>query len=394
MKFNFDKIIDRRNTDSLKWDNLELYYPNAKKDALSMWVADMDFEVAPCIIDALHKRIDHKIFGYSCENNNEYNKIIHDWMLERHDWDVDTESIFFSPGVIPALGYLINLLTKAGDGIIIQQPVYYPFSYLTKGNEREIVNNSLVNDNGDYKINFEDLEEKLKNPNNKLFIFCSPHNPVGRVWSKEELTKVLALCKKYDKYIISDEIHFDLTRTGVKHHVLETIDPSYKNKIITCTAPSKTFNLAGLQNSNIIINDPELRKQWLFFTKHVAHLDGHSTFGAIANMAAYKEGAEWVDELRLYLDENVKYIKDFVKENMPKAKFIDCQGTYLVWVDFSDYGLSTDELDNIIIEKAGVLLDSGKIFGNEGEGFQRFNVACPKSYVEKAMQSIKECLEK
>ncbi|MCH4887944.1 pyridoxal phosphate-dependent aminotransferase [Acidaminobacter sp. JC074] len=394
MKFNFDKTVNRFNTDSLKWDEMRKFYPNAKEDPIAMWVADMDFEVAPCIVDALHERVDHRIFGYSSEENMEYNKAIQKWMIDRHDWHVDHESVFFSPGVIPALGYLINLMTKPGDGIIIQQPVYYPFAYLTKGNDRKIVDNTLVCVDGDYKMDYDDLEEKLKDPNNKLMIFCSPHNPVGRVWSKEELAKMLDLCKKYDMPVISDEIHFDLTRVGVKHTVLETIDPSYKDKIVTCTAPSKTFNLAGLQNANIIINDKKLREDWLYFTRHVAHLDGHSTFGAVGNLAAYEKGAEWLDELKVYLDGNIEYLKTFFAEHMKELKVIDCQATYLVWVDFTGLGMTDEEIDKIMIEEAGVLLDTGTCFGEPGRGYQRFNIACPRETIEKALDSIKIAFNK
>ncbi len=394
MKFNFDKKVDRYKTASLKWDNLKKYYPNAKEDPFVMWVADMDFECAPCILDALHKRVDHGVFGYSAEGEKEYAQVIYDWMMRRHNWDVDKEAIFFSPGILAALGYIIQLLTEPGEGIIIQQPVYYPFSYLPKGNERKLVDNSLICKDGKYEMDYEDLEEKLKDDNNKMLILCNPHNPVGRAWTKEELSKFVALCKKYNKIIISDEIHFDLTRTGVTHTVLETVDPSYKNNIITCTAPSKSFNLAGLQNSNIIINDPKIQEEWRFFTRYVAHLDGPNTFGAIANLAAYEEGEEWLDEARKYIDGNIALMEGFIIENLPKLKLIECEATYLTWVDFSGYGLADEEVDRILIEEAGVLLDNGLAFGEPGQGYQRFNVSCPRSTVEGSLQAIKAAFAK
>lgn len=392
MKYNFDKIVDRKGTISLKWENLKESFPKAKDDALSMWVADMDFECAPCILEALHNRVDRKIFGYNGESE-EYIQVVSDFMKRRHDWEISRESMRFSPGVIPALGYLINILTQKGEGIIIQKPVYYPFIYLIELNERKLVNNALICKDHKYYIDFEDLEEKLKDENNKVLMFCSPHNPAGRVWTEDELKKVVALCKKYDKIIISDEIHFDLTRKGITHHVLETIDPSYRKRIITCTAPSKSFNLAGLQNSNIFINDEEIRKKWDLFTKVVAHLDGANTFGIAATMAAYRDGDEWLDECRDYIDGNIEYIKNFVREQMPKAHYIDCEGTYLVWLDLSDYGYTSEMLDTIITEEANVLLDGGSIFGKEGDGFERINVACPRAYVETCMNSIKRALE-
>jgi len=394
MEFNFDKKVNRYNTASLKWDNVKEYYPNAKEDPFIMWVADMDLECAPCILDALHKRVDQGIYGYSQEGDQEYKRVIHNWMMRRHNWDVDKEAIFYSPGILAALGYILQMLTEPGDGVIIQQPVYYPFAYLPNGTERKVVDNTLICKDGRYQMDLEDLEKKLQDDNNKMVIFCNPHNPVGRSWSKEELTAFVALCKKYDKLIVSDEIHFDLTRTGVTHTVLETIDPSYKQRIITCTAPSKSFNLAGLQNSNIIINDPEIQKQWKYFTRYIAHLDGANTFGAVANVAAYEEGEAWLDAARSYIDGNIAYMKDFIGENLPKLTFIDCEATYLTWVDFSGYGLEEEEVDRILIEEAGVLLDNGTAFGEPGRGYQRFNVACARSTVQGAMESIQAAFAK
>lgn len=394
MKFDFDKVVDRRGTDCQKWDRLDKVYHGCPEDAIAMWVADMDFECAPCIVEALHKRVDEKIYGYSCARNPDYYHTVAQWMKRRHRWEIEEEAIVFSPGVVPAIGYLIHIMTAPGDGIIVQDPVYFPFHYMIEGNGRKIVSNTLIFDGAQYSIDYEDLERKLRDPENKLLLFCSPHNPVGRVWTREELKRVVSLCKKYDKPIISDEIHFDLVRKGLVHTVTETVDPSYKEKIITCTAPSKTFNLAGLQNSNIVIHDPALRTKWQHFVKHVAHTDGHNFFGAAANEAAYKEGEEWLDELNAYIDQNIACLDAYIARELPKAKVIECQGTYLVWVDFSGYGLSQEELDKLLVEEAGVLLDSGTMFGEAGRGFQRFNVACPQSVLTQALERIKQVLNK
>lgn len=393
MKYDFDEIIDRHGTDCQKWDRLEKVYPGCPDDAIAMWVADMDFACAPCIVEALRKRVDERIYGYSCARNPEYYRIVAQWMKDRHGWEVDVDDIVFSPGVVPAIGYLINILTQPGDGVIVQGPVYFPFLYMIEGNGRTIANNPLVLDGSRYVIDFEDLEEKLRDDRNKLLLFCSPHNPVGRVWTKDELSRVAELCEKYGKLIISDEIHFDLVRKGVTHTVLETVRPAYKEKIITCTAPSKTFNLAGLQNSNIVIHDQAILAKWQHFLKHVAHTDGHNFFGAAANAAAYREGGPWLDQLNDYLDGNITFLTSYMSEHMTRAKVIPCEGTYLVWVDLSGYGLAQEELDKLLVEKAGVLLDSGTMFGEAGRGFQRFNVACPRAVLAQALERIERVLE-
>jgi cystathionine beta-lyase len=360
---------------------------------LPLWVADMDFGCAPSIIEALHKRVDRRIFGYNHSGSEEYYNSVINWFKRRFGWEVPRESICYSPGIVPAIGFLVKVLTNKGDGVIIQRPVYYPFTSKIEANDRTVINNPLLYQDGKYKIDFEDLEEKLRDDNNKVLILCSPHNPVGRVWNSEELKKVINLCSKYDKYIISDEIHFDIIRKDVSHTVLETVDSSYKNKIITCTAPSKTFNLAGMQISNIIIHDKEIRKKWLIETHEKCGIHLPNSFAQVATVAAYNQSEDWLNQVNEYIDENISYVKSFVEENMPKARFIDPEGTYLVWIDLNGYGLSDKKIHDAILKNAKVALDDGFIFGKEGMGFQRINVACPRSILVKCMEKIKIALD-
>ncbi len=390
MKYNFDKITDRQGTYSIKVDNLPKGSP---ADALPLWVADMDFPCAQPIIDALQKRLDRQIYGYTDYNRSDLKKSVCDWFLRRHDWNINIDDLFFSPGVVPAIAVLINILTEQGDGIIIQRPVYYPFTAKIENNGRKVVNNPLVYENGAYTMNFADLESKLANPENKGLILCNPHNPIGRVWTRDELLQVAQLCKKYDKWIISDEIHCDLTRIGVKHHPLLSIAPEYSHRIIACTAPSKTFNLAGMHLSNIVIPNDEYKKAWKYFINERLGMDGAGAFSVIAMHAAYTEGEEWLDQLREYLDGNIAYIKDFTEKHLPKAHMVDCQGTYLVWLDLNGYCSDSAELEQLMQNKAKLALDEGYIFGEEGIGFERINVASPRSVIEECMNRLKNALE-
>lgn len=391
-RYDFDKVVDRIGTDSVKWDFRTMASKKARNDSLPLWVADMDFECAEPIIDALHKRVDHKIFGYSSNNTDEYFNAVHSWYKRRFGLEIERESIVYAPGIVPAIAVLVRILTEPGDGVIIQRPVYYPFTNKIESNDRRVVNNSLIYKYGKYEMDYKDLEEKTKDPKNKVMILCSPHNPVGRVWKPEELLKVVEICKKNDVFIVSDEIHSDLIRKSYKHTPLQLLCEEYKDKIVTCLAPSKTFNLAGMQLSNLIINDKEIRKK---YTDEVVSTGGGSTpnpFAIVATIAAYNESEDWVDQLNSYLDKNIEFIKEFLDKNLPKAKLIYPEGTYLVWIDLNEYNLTADELEDLMIEKANVLLDEGYIFGGEGIGFERINVACPKSILEDCLNRIKDAL--
>lgn len=389
-KYNFDEYVERRNTNCTKWDNLDKTFPRAKKDSIPMWIADMDFAVADPIIESVHRVADRKVFGYSTRETDEFYNAVLGWYKRRFDWELDRKSIMFCGGVVPAVALLIRLLTEEGNGVIIQRPVYYPFTNKIKENNRKVVNNPLIYKNGKYTMNFEDLEEKAADPNNKLMILCSPHNPVGRVWTEEELKKVVEICKKHDVFIIADEIHNDLVRKGHKHINLQKLCPEYKEHIVTCLAASKTFNLAGMQMSNIIINTPELREAWLKEVPKSGAQHNPNPFSIEAVIAAYNESEDWLDELIEYLDSNAKYVEEFVKENLPKVKVTPLEGTYLMWLDFNEYGISADELETIMLEEAGLIFDEGTMFGEEGSGFERINIACPRCILEECMKRIHE----
>lgn len=390
MKYNFDELVDRTGTYSCK---LEALPQGAPQDAVSVWVADMDFACAEPVIKALHERIDKRIFGYTIYDNRDLKKAVTGWFDRRYGWKISGEDIFFSPGVVPALAFLVHMLTKEGEGVIIQRPVYYPFTNKITGGRREIFNNSLIYENGDYRMDYEDLEEKFANEKVKGMILCSPHNPVGRVWTPEELKQVVELAKKYGKWIISDEIHMDLTRKGVVHTPLLALAPEYKDHIVVCSAPSKTFNLAGMQISNIVIPNKEWQKQWLAILDDEFSVSMANPFGIAATIAAYNEGEEWLEQLRDYLDENIRYVKEFVKEKLPKALMTEVQGTYLVWLDFNAYEPDPVKLEKLMQETARVAFDEGYIFGDEGKGFERINVAMPKARLEDCMVRIKKALD-
>jgi len=390
MKYNFDTIVDRKGTHSMKVDALPEGSP---ADALSLWVADMDLPCAEPIIKALHDRVERKIFGYTLYDNDECKNAVKGWFEKRFNWHIDIEDIFFSPGVVPALAFLINFLTEEGDGIIIQKPVYYPFMSKIVGDKRKIVNNSLIKHGHTYVMDYEDLEKKFADKHTKGMILCSPHNPVGRVWTAEELRKVVEIAKKYDKWIISDEIHADLTRIGIVHEPLLKIAPEYKERIIICTAPSKTFNLAGMQLSNIIMPNKDYQKQWLEIVLERYSVSICNPFGLTATIAAYTKGEEWLEQVRAYIDGNIEYIRDFVKEYLPKAEMIDCQGTYLVWIDFNAYCSDAKELERMMQQEAKIAFDEGYIFGDEGNGFERINVATPRCNIEECMKRIKAVMD-
>lgn len=388
MIYDFNEMIDRSHTYSFKKD----YLPEgAPADCLSFWVADMDFPCADPIIQALHERIDRKIYGYTAYENNDVYDVVTGWFQKHYDWKIDRSALSFSPGVVPAFAFLILALTEPGDGIIIQRPVYYPFTKKIENNGRKVVNNPLIYENGSYRMDYEDLEKKLQNPNNKGILFCSPHNPVGRVWEEEELRRMVELCRKYHKWIISDEIHCDLTRKGVIHHPLLKIADDYKDQIIACTAPSKTFNLAGMQISNIVIPNSEYKQKFDFLLDDCLGLMA-SPLGIAAMIAAYTEGDEWYEQVKDYIDDNIEYVRSFLKTELPKAHLAEPQGTYLVWIDLNAYCSDEKKLESIMHHEAKVALDEGYIFGEEGKGFERINMASPRSMIVDCMNRIKNAL--
>jgi cystathionine beta-lyase len=386
---NFDEVINRKNTNSIKYDfALRRGKP---ENLLPLWVADMDFKVSEKILDALHERVGHGIFGYS-EVQDEYFEAIRDWMEKKHHWNVESRWLVKTPGVVFALAMAVQAFTDPGDGVMIQQPVYYPFSEVVEDNDRVLVDNSLyLGEDGRYHIDFEDFERKAEEFHVKLFLFCNPHNPVGRVWSREELEKLGEICIRRDILVVSDEIHQDFVFEG-EHLVFANLSEELKNRTITCTSPSKTFNLAGLQISNIFIANQKVRRR---FRRQVAAA-GYSqlnTLGLTACEAAYRHGEEWYDQLMVYLRANISYVREFLKERIPKVKLIEPEGTYLVWLDFRELGLTEGEREDLIIKKAGLWLDSGAMFGPVGEGFERINAACPRSILEKALENLEKAIK-
>ena len=384
MIYDFDELIDRSGTFSSKLDAMPA--GNAE-DAIPVWVADMDFACAQPILDALSDRIEKKIFGYTMYNNDELFNAITGWFQRNFKWEIAREDIFFSPGVVPALAFLISILTEEGDGIIIQRPVYYPFTNKILGNKRELYNSPLIYGEDGYQMDYADLEQKFADPKVKGIILSSPHNPVGRVWTIHELKQLIDIAKKHNKWIISDEIHMDLTRKGVEHIPLVKVDPDYAEQIVVCTAPSKTFNLAGMQLSNIIISNKEWQKKWVDLVEFQYSMNMANPFGIAATIAAYNEGDEWLLQLREYLDDNIKMTREYLKEHLPEAKVAVAEATYLVWIDLNAYEKDPKKLEEIMQKKAKVAFDEGYIFGEEGNGFERINIAMPKA-------RVLECLER
>lgn len=384
MRYNFDEIIDRRNTDCLKYDfAVERGKP---ADVLPLWVADMDFRTAPHIIEKAVADASLGIYGYT-ESKDDYFQAVANWYSTYFDWNVEKKWLVKTPGIVFAIGLAIKALTKEGDGVMIQQPVYYPFSEVIKDNDRKLVNNALVLRNGYYEIDFEDFEQKIIQEQVKLFVLCSPHNPVGRVWTKEELQKIGEICLKYGVKVVSDEIHSDFVYGDRKHYVFTTVDPRFEEFSIVCTAPSKTFNLAGLQASNIFIPNVQIRKAFLKQMSAVGYSQ-LNMIGLHACKAAYETGREWLEELKVYLKGNLDFVREYLEQNLPQIKLIEPEGTYLIWLDCRALGLPEAKLEHLIVHEAKLWLDSGAIFGKDGEGFERINIACPRAILEEACKRL------
>ena len=384
MKFDFDTVVNRKNTNAIKYD---LAKKRGKpEDAVSLWVADMDFPAAPCIQKAVAEKAAHGIWGYSRPDNRYYDAL-KKWYKERHNFEVQNEWVVNTPGVCFALAAAIKAFTKEGESVLIQKPVYYPFFNIINSLQRKVVNSSLILKNNHYEIDFDDFERKIVQENVKMFILCSPHNPGGRVWTKQELQKISEICLAHNVLVVSDEIHSDITFGSNVHTVYGSLsEQALKNSII-CTAPSKSFNLAGLQFSNIFIADEKLRKAFSEELEKTGY-DEPSVFGIVAATAAYSEGADWFDSVKSYIWENILFAKKYIEENAPQIKVLVPEGTYLLWLDFSKTGLSDSEINDRVLNKAKVWLDSGSMFGKEGEKFQRINCATPRIILEDALKRI------
>lgn len=385
----FDSIIDRKKTNCLKYDFAKRR--GMPEDVLPLWVADMDFKVSSYVQDALNRQIEHGIFGYS-EVQEEYFEIVRGWMKRHYDWEVSARWLIKTPGIVYALAMAVKAFTQPGDGVLLQLPVYYPFSEVIEDNGRVIVSNTLVyGEDNRYHIDFDDFERKITEENIKLFFLCNPHNPVGRVWTKEELIRMGDICYKHHVIVVSDEIHADFVFRG-RHQVFANLKKEYEEITITCTSPSKTFNLAGLQISNIFIANPQLKRA---FRKQI-DASGYSqlnVMGLVACEAAYRDGEEWYRAMFRYVQDNIAFAKKYVEEKLDGVTMVEHEGTYLVWLDFRSTGLNVEKLEDLIVHKAKLWLDSGIIFGDSGRGFQRINVACPRAVLEEALNKLKAALD-
>ena len=389
-KYNFDEVIDRHGTDCLKYDfGMKR---KGRDDLLPLWVADMDFRLPDEILDEFHKRIDHGIFGYT-DPLDEYFDAMNHWFSTRYGYTIKPEWVTLGAGIVYALGTSVKAFTEEGDAMMVMQPVYYPFSEVIKNDGRKLVNCQLRYENNRYSIDFEKMEQMIKEENVKALIFCNPHNPVGRVWTREGMEKVAEICLKYNVIWMVDEMHCDFIFPGHEFTSCMNLDKKFHEIIALYSSPGKTFNVAGLQPANIIIPNEELRKKYQWANTQAAYSQG-SLMGQLAVKVCYTKGADWVDELVEYIYENAKYMSRYVKENFPKAKMVESEGTYLVWVDFSGYGFSNEELEHLMLEEAKLWLDSGIIFGPETAQFERFNVACPRVMVEQALTQLKNALDK
>ena len=388
MHYDFDEVIDRKNTNCAKYDFLE---ENGKSvDVLPLWVADMDFRAPEEVVQALRRIAEHGIYGYG-GIKSDYKEAVIKWFEDHHQWQIEPRWIVNTPGVVFALSMCINTYTKEGESILIQEPVYYPFKNMIVNNNRKPISSDLVLIDGHYEIDFDDFEDKIRENNVRMFILCSPHNPVGRVWTKAELEKIGTICRRYDVLVVSDEIHCDFVYSGYKHLVFASLDPEFAEHCIICTAPSKTFNLAGLQASNIIIPNEGLRKEYIRTLNRVG-LKSLNIMGAAACQAAYSYGETWFLELKDYLEKNVAFIRKFVQEELPGIHLIEPEGTYLMWLDCRELGFSDEELNRRVNEDAKLWLDAGNMFGVSGEGFERINAACPRKTLEEAMGRFKKIL--
>lgn len=388
MKYNFDEIINRENTASVKYDlRSQLFKSN---EVIPMWVADMDFKTPDFIIRAIKERANHEIFGYSIRPDSYYTSIIN-WLKNRHNWEIEKEWISFSPGIVPALNMAVMAYTNPGDKIIVQPPVYFPFFSAVTNNNRELVENPLKLNDKRYEIDFKDLEEKLKDA--KMILLSNPHNPGGSVWTKEEMKRLGEMCVENNVLIMADEIHGDLVFNEHKYTPMASVSKAIANYTVSFIAPSKTFNMAALATSSVITSNKELKEKFDLVLDQI-HVGNGNVFGTVASEAAYTYGSEWLDQLLDYLSENLDFLEEYLEEKIPQIKMLRPEGTYLVWLDCSDLDLKGKDLKDFMIEDAGLGFNDGRMFGTGGEGFMRMNVACPKQIILDALIQLENAINK
>ncbi len=387
MQNNFDEKIVRRGTNSYKWDS------KTNDDIIPLWVADMDFKTAQPIIDALTNRVQHGIFGYTKVPDTYYNAVI-SWFGRRHNFTIEKEWMIYTIGVVPAISAVILALTEPGDKVIVQEPVYNCFFSSIRNNKCESFSNDLIYKDGKYTIDFEDLEKKAADPKAKVMLLCNPHNPAGRVWTKEELEKIGEICFRNNVIVVSDEIHCDLVHPGHTHIPFASLGQQFLENSVTCVAPSKTFNLAGLQIANILTYDAEIRKK-IDKAININEVCDVSPFAVEGLIAAYthKDSEKWLDELRAYLWDNYLLVKDFFAENFPQFPILPLEATYLVWIDTSGLNIKSEKLTELLIEKGNVWLNEGTVYGDAGEGFMRLNIACPRAVLQEGLNRTKKAFD-
>ncbi len=400
MAYDFDKLIDRHGTNCGKWEFMPIQNPNAGLSTLPFWVADMDFPCPDGVIEALHERVDRKVFGYSGNFTGEFFRSICGWFQHRFGWYVNSRDVFYCNGIVPAINYLIQIMTHEGDQVLVQPPVYRPFYNKINCTHRTPASNQLVERDGRYEIDFEDFEKKVKDPKTTLFLLCSPHNPSGRVWTEEELRRMGELCFANGVRIVADEIHHDIVAPGVKHTPIEKLFPEHKNEIVTCASVSKTFNLAGLAYSNIVIHDPHLQALWAKLAQGDYGVMYANPLSITAIQAAYATGEPWIDQLNGYLHNNLVFARDYLAKRLPKARMTVPEGTYFAWVDVGPYlrGAARADLDSFLVKTADILIESGPegapIFGPGGETRLRINAACPRSMLEEGLRRMCAALDR
>ncbi|QEZ67549.1 pyridoxal phosphate-dependent aminotransferase [Paraclostridium bifermentans] len=384
-KDSFNEGVNRLGTNAVKYDKYKENFNTNEDDIIPMWIADMDFKTCDEITKALQNKLSTGNLGYDTVNG--YYESVVKWMRDRHNVEINVEDVVYTPGVVTAINFLLKILIKENDKVLVQSPVYHSFFRVLNENKCDVVQSELFIKNNRYEIDFDEFENKIST-GVKVLILCNPHNPIGRVWTKEELEKIVEICESYKVFIISDEIHSDLVFKGYKHTSLTTVAPYYKDNIVTLTAPSKTFNLAGLYVSNAIITDEKLRNRYkeLFSTTP-------NVLGAEALIAAYNKGETWLEELLEYIENNYNYVLNFVNENIPKIKVIKQEGTFLTWLDCRELGLSDDELERFFLEEAKLALSNGTAFGKGGSGFMRMNIGCPISTVKEALDRLKNAVD-
>lgn len=391
MTYDFETRVDRKGTGAKKWDQMLEWNPNVSEDVIPLSVADMEFKNAPEIIEGLQEYLNDAVLGYTVPYDSFLQAVV-DWQQKRHNWTVEKGWIVNTPGVVAAIYAAIRVLTEKDDGVMVFRPVYYPFVSAITDNDRTEVNIPLINQNGHYVIDFDAFEKAASKPQNKLLILCSPHNPVGRVWTKEELTRLADICVEHDIYVVSDEVWYDVVMPGNTHTVLHTVNEKLTERLITCTAPSKTFNLAGLVTSNIFISNPKLREAFVQDIQK-ARSDMIGTLGYKGCELAYTQSEEWLDELITVIDRNQTLVHDFFNERFPQIKAPKIEGTYVQWLDFRELGLSHSELEEFLHMEAEFFTNEGYVFGTEGSGFERVNVALPTDALEEALERLGAALE-